>query len=260
MGVTIYDGLINWDLSSCEKPAVLSPGLAESWSVSDPDKTVWTFKLRQGVKFHDGSEFNADAVVWNFDKLMKRDAPQFDQAQSIQGSQYYGTIETWRKIDDYTVEIKTKKPELGVAVQPGQHLLLEPEALGGMGKDWTKFAASRPARARGCSRSFVPRERAELVRNPNYWDPKRIPKSDRLVLLPMPDANTRVAALLSGQVDWVEAPPPDAIPQLKARACRSSPTRIRTSGPTRSASSRTRRSRTSAFARPPISPSTAKAW
>jgi ABC-type transport system substrate-binding protein len=61
----------------------------------------------------------------------------------------------------------------------------------------------------------VPRERVELVRNPNYWDPKRIPKSDRLVLLPMPDANTRVAALLSGQIDWVEAPPPDAIPRLK---------------------------------------------
>jgi ABC-type transport system substrate-binding protein len=54
-----------------------------------------------------------------------------------------------------------------------------------------------------------------MVRNPNYWDPKRIPKSDRLVLLPMPDANTRVAALLSGQIDWVEAPPPDAIPRLK---------------------------------------------
>jgi ABC-type transport system substrate-binding protein len=63
---------------------------------------------------------------------------------------------------------------------------------------------------------LVPREKVEMVRNPNYWDPKRVPKSDRLIVLSMPDPNTRVAALLSGQVDWVEAPPPDTIPRLKS--------------------------------------------
>jgi ABC-type transport system substrate-binding protein len=61
----------------------------------------------------------------------------------------------------------------------------------------------------------VPHERLELVKNADYWDPKRVPKQDRVVLLPMPEASTRVAALLSGQVDWVEAPPPDAIERLK---------------------------------------------
>jgi ABC-type transport system substrate-binding protein len=54
-----------------------------------------------------------------------------------------------------------------------------------------------------------------LARNPDHWEQARIPKLERAVLLPLPDANTRVAALRSGQVDWIEAPPPDAIPSLR---------------------------------------------
>src|SRR5580693_736277 len=75
MGYTVYDGLINWDLSSATKPSELAPGLATSWSVDEADTTKWTFTLRQGVTFHDGSDFTADAVVWNLDKLLQSDAP-----------------------------------------------------------------------------------------------------------------------------------------------------------------------------------------
>jgi ABC-type transport system substrate-binding protein len=63
---------------------------------------------------------------------------------------------------------------------------------------------------------LVPHERAVLVPNKDYWDKARMAKLDRLELMPMPDANTRTAALLSGQVDFIEAPPPDTIPKLKA--------------------------------------------
>ncbi len=63
---------------------------------------------------------------------------------------------------------------------------------------------------------MVPRERLELVRNAEYWDKARVPKHDRLVLIPMPEATTRAAALLSGQVDFIEAPSPDTIPRLKS--------------------------------------------
>src|SRR5690606_36873583 len=86
-----------------------------------------------------------------------------------------------------------------------------------LGGDSTKFASNPSGTGPWKLDVLVPRERAELLKNADSWDPKRIPKSDRLVLLPMPDANTRVAALLSGQIDWVEAPPPDAIPHLKAQ-------------------------------------------
>jgi ABC-type transport system substrate-binding protein len=67
MGVTVYDALINWDVSNAAVNAPLSPGLALSWSVDDATKTIWTFKLRPGVTFHDGSAFDAAAVVWNLD-------------------------------------------------------------------------------------------------------------------------------------------------------------------------------------------------
>lgn len=217
MGVTLYDGLINWDLSSYEKAAVLKPGLAESWSVDEADKTLWTFKLRQGVKFHDGSAFNADAVVWNFEKLMQRDAPHFDQSQAIQGAMYFGTIASWKKIDDYTVEIKTKQPDAVLPYNLANIYFSSPARWKELGGDWAKFASKPSGTGPWKLDVLVPRERAELLKNADYWDPKRVPKSDRLVLLPMPDANTRVAALLSGQIDWVEAPPPDAIPRLKAQ-------------------------------------------
>ena len=64
-GNTMYEGLTTWDLSSAEKPSVVIPGLATEWNVDPNDKTKWVFKLRRGVKFHDGLEFNAEAVVWN---------------------------------------------------------------------------------------------------------------------------------------------------------------------------------------------------
>src|SRR5271170_5529056 len=80
-GLTIYDALTMWDLSSATNPSVIVPGLATEWAVDANDKTKWLFKLRPGVKFHDGSPFNADAVVWNVDKVRKSDAPQYDVSQ-----------------------------------------------------------------------------------------------------------------------------------------------------------------------------------
>src|SRR3954469_1546544 len=80
-GLTMYDALTMWDLSSADKASVMIPGLATEWKVDDADKKKWTFKLRPGVTFHDGSPFNADAVVWNVEKVLKQDAPQFDASQ-----------------------------------------------------------------------------------------------------------------------------------------------------------------------------------
>ncbi|MEA3157755.1 MAG: peptide/nickel transport system substrate-binding protein, partial [Betaproteobacteria bacterium] len=83
-GITLYDGMINWKLDDAKGFSGLVPGLATEWSVDPKDQTRWIFKLRKGVKFHDGSDFNADAVVWNFDKLFKKEAPQYDPRQTAQ--------------------------------------------------------------------------------------------------------------------------------------------------------------------------------
>src|SRR5882757_3896103 len=110
IGVTVYDALVNWDLSKRDEAAKLVPGLAESWSVDEATNTVWTFKLRPNVKFHDGSMFNADAVLFNLDKVRTKDAPQFDPAQAAQASTYVSAVNSWRKIDDLTVELTTAQP------------------------------------------------------------------------------------------------------------------------------------------------------
>src|SRR3954454_9779924 len=81
---TIYDPLVAWEMNVADRPGKLVPGLATEWKVDATDKTKWCFTLRKGVKFHDGSDFNADAVIWNLDKVLNDKAPQFDKRQSAQ--------------------------------------------------------------------------------------------------------------------------------------------------------------------------------
>src|ERR1700739_1691711 len=98
-------------LSAAKKPSVGIPGLATEWKVNDADKTKWTFKLRPGVKFHDGSDFNADAVVWNVDKVLNKDALQFDASQVGLTASRMPTLVSAKKIDDLTVELTSKEPD-----------------------------------------------------------------------------------------------------------------------------------------------------
>ena len=218
MGYTVYDALINWDLSSASKPSDLAPGLASSWGLdpADASKTKWLFKLRPDVKFHDGSPLTADSVVWNLDKLLKNDSPQFDQRQSAQGKSRIPAVTSYRAVDPLTVEITTKSPDATLPYQIAWILMSSPAQWEKLGKSWDAFAKTPSGTGPWKLTSFVPRERAELVPNKDYWDKARVPKLDKLVLLPLPEANARVAALRSGQVDWIEAPAPDAVDSLTA--------------------------------------------
>lgn len=229
-GLTMYDALVNWDLSSATKPSVLVPGLATEWKVDDADKTKWTFKLRPDVKFHDGSPFNADAVVWNVDKVLNQSAPQFDASQVGVTASRMPTLVSAKKIDDLTVELVTKEPDSFLPynitnlfmASPTQWKKFYDAAEGADAKAksqaaWAAFAKDASGTGPWKMSKFVPRERLELVKNTDYWDKGRVPKTDKMVLLPMPEANARTAALLAGQVDWIEAPAPDALPQLRQR-------------------------------------------
>jgi peptide/nickel transport system substrate-binding protein len=215
MGITAYDALVNWDLSHGDRPARLRPGLAESWEVDPKNTTSWTFHLRRGVTFHDGSGFDSASVVWNLDKLKRRDAPQYDVAQSTQAATWTGVIASYRAVDPYTVAIETKQPDANLPYEMSSIFMSSPKRWQELGGDWAKVALAPSGTGPWMVTKVVPRERVEFVRNAAYWDPQRVPKCDGLVIQPIPDAVTRIAALMNGQVDWVEAPAPDTIPKLK---------------------------------------------
>src|SRR5580698_3284209 len=85
LGYPIFEGLVLWDLSRADRLAGLRPGLAETYEQAADDKKTWVFHLRHGVKFHDGTDFNADAVIWNLDRYFKSDSPQFEPAAAHAG-------------------------------------------------------------------------------------------------------------------------------------------------------------------------------
>ncbi len=107
-GYTVYDALINWDLRPSDKPAPLAPGLATSWVVDPGDRTRWTIKLRPDVKFHDGSAFDADAVIWNVVKLFDDKAPHHGQRAAAQVKSRIGSLASWSRVDASTVELRTR--------------------------------------------------------------------------------------------------------------------------------------------------------
>jgi peptide/nickel transport system substrate-binding protein len=121
---------------------------------------------------------NADAVIWNLDRYFKSDM---------------ASPAHWKKLYDAVPSSVTDSKERSKQA-------------------WDAFARNASGTGPWKMDKFVPRERLELVKYTGYWDAKRVPKVDRLVLLPMPEPNARTAALLSGQVDWIEAPSPDAVP------------------------------------------------
>ena len=215
-GHTIYDPLIAWESNIDSRPGKLMPGLATEWKVDAKDHKKWRFTLRKGVLFHDGSSFKADAVVWNLDKVLNDKAPQFDAKQSAQVRSRIPSIASYAKIDDYTLEITTKEIDALFPYQLPWFLISSPAQWEKLGRDWNKFAAHPSGSGPFKLDKLVPRERAELVKNAGYWDKTRLAQTDRIVLVPIPDALTRATALLSGQVDLIETPPPDVLPQLQS--------------------------------------------
>jgi ABC-type transport system substrate-binding protein len=221
-GIPLFDSLTMWDLSAADKPSVVIPGLATEWAVDANDKTRWVFRLRRGVKFHDGSEFNADAVVWNVRKVLDREAPHYDPRQVGVTATRMPTLRRAEKIDDYTVALFTSEPDSLLPINLTNLFMASPthwDKLRATSANaeaaWLAFARDPSGTGPFRLTRFVPRERVEYARNDAYWTDKA--KLERVILLPIPEANARTAALLSNQVDWIEAPAPDAIPQLRQR-------------------------------------------
>lgn len=221
-GIPLYDSLTMWDLSSAERPSTVIPGLATEWRVDPNDRTRWIFTLRRGVRFHDGSELNADAVVWNVQKILDREAPHYDPRQVGLTATRMPTLRRAERIDDYTVALITAEPDSLLPINLTNLYMASPTRWQQLRAQhptaeatWNAFAREPSGTGPFRVTRFVPRERLEMARNDNYWGERA--RAERIVLLPIPEANARTAALLSNQVDWIEAPAPDAIPQLRSR-------------------------------------------
>lgn len=215
VGYSLYDTLILWDLSQGETEAQIKPGLATNWYVDPENERRWIFELREGVSFHDGCAFNADNVVWNYERYTLEQHPNFNVQQFGAIRNRTNNIASIEKIDDYKVAINTITTDSLFPWQTSYIYMISQCALEAVGGDYQAYAMAPSGTGPYKFDTMVPRERLELVKNPDYWDPARVPAHDRMVLIPMPEATTRAAALMSGQVDFVEAPSPDTIPMLE---------------------------------------------
>ncbi|GAC1384738.1 MAG: ABC transporter substrate-binding protein [Herpetosiphon sp.] len=185
----------------CDKLLDLSPDgkivpmLATEYTTSD-DKLTYTFKLRQGVKFHDGTDFNADAVKFNMARYMSEKSPRRNELTSI------STIDV---VDPQTVKMTLKQsfaPFLSVLTDRSG-MMVSPKAAQDMGDDFL----AKPV----CSGPFKFQERVKgdhitLVKNDNYWQPG-LPKASKLTFRIFTDSNTALVNLRSGQVDMTDQIP-----------------------------------------------------
>lgn len=214
LGYPVFESLVLWDLSKGDRPAGIKPGLATSWKQDPKDPSTWIFTLRKNVKFHDGTPFTADAFIWNMERYMNDKAKQFEPQAAGLTRARNPYMKSYRKIDATTVSVTTVRPLSYFPMLMVYPLMTSPAGFEKAGS-WPEYAKAPSGTGPFKLARWTPRQSAELEKNADYWDKTRVPKLDKIVLLPIPEANTRTAALRSGQVDWIEAPAPDAVPSLK---------------------------------------------
>jgi len=226
----IFEPLVTYDTQNFE----IRPNLATSWQVST-DKRQWTFKLRDGVKFHDGTDFNSEAVVFNFDRARRTDFPFRNKRPVADDYDYYQAM--WGGFDDaslitkveafdkLTVRFTTRTPfgPFLATLAMATFGIVSPASITADPEGWM-LPSSRGAAGTGPF-MFVPGSWSKddeivLDRNPGYWrsDERgvRLPYVGRVRIRTIPEAGFRVAALRGGQVDAIRDFVPSDIPLLKA--------------------------------------------
>jgi peptide/nickel transport system substrate-binding protein len=214
LGVTAFNALCEWDLTRADAPAPLKPGLATRWEPDPGNPKRWWFTLREGVRFHDGKVMEVDDVVFSFDRAFKRDVPWFDQRAAAQAGTRLPTVAAYGR-EGARFWIETTYPDSTLPFGLTYLGIVPRHAWDAAGRSWDQFMLRPIGTGPWKIETWSIRERCVMTRFADHWEAARIPRCERLVLLPLPDANTRVAALRSGQVDWVEAPPPDALASLR---------------------------------------------
>ncbi len=184
----IFDTLVAFD-----KDIKTHPDLAVSWT--NPEPTVWIMKLRQGVKFHNGNKFNADDVLFSFDRMKNWNKSGFKGKLSA--------INSCSKVDEYTVKFVTKKP-FPVFLRKLTYMnIMDKETLKGKSDEWIALnpVGTGPYKLVSWSKG----DHIKMTANKDYWQGK--PYFDNVIFRPLTNNATRVAAILSGEVDIINRVP-----------------------------------------------------
>ncbi len=203
--MNMYDGLVRYKDGTLQP----EPALAKSWEISK-DGLTYTFHLRGGVKFQDGSPFNAAAVKFTFDRMLDKNNPYHDTGP-FPLSFFFSAIDTVTALDDMTVQFKLKNPYApflsNLAYPTG--LIVSPAAVKKYGKDFGRHPSGTGAYK---FNSWEANSKVVVTRNADYWD--GAPSLEAVVFRPITDANTRVAEMLSGGLDVMVEVPPDSVKQF----------------------------------------------
>lgn len=209
----LYDALVKWDVSSETEPSEIIPGLATSWEQNPDNLKQWTFHLREGVKFHDGTDFNADSVIFALDRLMNPDFEYYSTTCASSVGSFLVNIESYAKVDDYTITIDTVQDNNAYLIYDLPYIMIpSPTAVMEKGD---AFADDPVGSGPFKFVSKIAGQELVMERNDDYWGD--VPKIKTLVLRPISDASARLAALQSGEVDWAEVVPVESLESLEAQ-------------------------------------------
>ena len=189
----------------------LVPGLAESWTIS-PDGLQYTFKLRKGVKFHDGTPFNAAAVKFSIERQILVDHPANKLGKYPFANYFFGNVKAVEVMDDSTVRFVLKEPRatmLAVLAQPAASAVSPTAAM----KNGLDFALAPVGTGAFRYGSWTRGQSVVLEKFPDYW--KGAVKFDRVVYRPIVEDQARLTELLTGTVDLIVGVPPDFVAQLE---------------------------------------------
>jgi peptide/nickel transport system substrate-binding protein len=186
----------------------IHPELAESWTVEDGGKRV-VFKLREGVKFHDGTDFNAAAVKWNIDRRLD---PAVNSPQRNLLDPVIASVEA---PDPRTAVFYLKSPYPGLLSLLGERpgFMVSPAAVTKLGQD---FGSNPVGTGPFVFKEWVRGSRIEVTKNPNYWD-KGKPYLDRIVFRDIAGSVVGAQRLISGEIDFVGDMSPQDVRQLENR-------------------------------------------
>lgn len=199
----LYDPLVGHNADFEPDP---NRGLATSWEVAE-DNVTWTFSLRKGVKFHDGTDFDANAVKVTLDTLLDPDTGALRRAS-------FTVIKEVNVVDPYTVEIVTDGmfPDLPFLLMDRSTFIISPTAMEEMG--FEEFGLHPVGTGPFKFVEWLPNDRIVFEANPDYWQGR--PRADEVIYRRVSEDSVRTAMLKTGEVDMVLNIPPEDLDALRA--------------------------------------------